>query len=159
MERSSGTLACRVCDAVLRVNRPLDSAGRCKGFAWITFKSAVGRDKAIEYNGESYAGQTLFVERSGQHRKAEAHGFEIFVKNFPYETEEAELLALFEHCGPVKRLNMPTNKKGGHGRCMGFAWLTFETEKAMKKACKMTGEDAPSLAGRRLFIEKAGQHK
>ena len=81
------------------------------------------------------------------------------MKNFPYETEEQELLGLFAKCGEITRLNMPTNKKGGHGRCMGFAWLTFDSEKAMKKACKMTGEDAPSLGGRRLFVEQAGKHK
>ena len=45
---------------------PMDSAGRCKGFAWITFKSAAGRDKAIEYNGESYAGR-LETERGPGH--------------------------------------------------------------------------------------------
>eukprot|EP00931_Biecheleriopsis_adriatica_P031377 TRINITY_DN18405_c0_g1_i3.p1 TRINITY_DN18405_c0_g1~~TRINITY_DN18405_c0_g1_i3.p1 ORF type:complete len:411 (-),score=130.35 TRINITY_DN18405_c0_g1_i3:115-1347(-) len=160
------------CGKISKMNMPLDSAGRCKGFAWITFKTAESRDKAIKYDGQDYAGKTLRVEKSGLHRSSNDEasrggkgagkgvgGLEVFVKNFPYETEETEVRKVFSECGEIARLNMPTNKKGGHGRCMGFAWITFKSEEGVTNACKLTGDNVAYIGGRKVFVEKSGQHR
>lgn len=155
------------CGKITKLNMPTLESGKCKGFAWITFKTAEARDKAIQRSGTMYIGRKLTVEKAGQHRKdAESQGtggkkgggkgskeLEVFVKNFPYETTETGLRKAFADCGEITRLHMPTVDTG---KCMGFAWITFANKEGMQRALDRSDED---LDGRRIFIEKSGLHK
>merc|ERR1712039_41018 len=78
---------------------------------------------------------------------------EVFVKNMSFETTPADLRKHFAACGSISQLKMPMV---GEGRCMGFAWITFKSAEALTAALALNNGD---LGGRRLFVEKSGQHK
>lgn len=161
------------CGQVLRLNIGQHEDGRCKGFAWITFKTKTGLAKALAYNGEEYCGKTLVVEKSGLHLQAGGGGEngsrkgggkkgkgkgnpeqEVFVRNLTYEATEADVRKHFEaSCGAIERMHMPV---APGGNCMGFAFMTFETMEGFIKATKMHGEQ---YDGRTLQVQKSGQHK
>jgi len=159
------------CGELIRVNMPTDDAGKCKGFAWITFSTTDGLDQALTLNGKEFKGVKLVVEKSGQHKKGDCEGkgkggkdrgrpppkgnkdWEVFVRNLPYEADEQTLRKDFLECGEIDRLHMPT--AGAEGKCMGFAWITFRTREGFENALAYNGDD---YAGRRMYVEKAGQH-
>mmetsp|Transcript_182121 Transcript_182121/g.443142 ORF Transcript_182121/g.443142 Transcript_182121/m.443142 type:complete len:475 (+) Transcript_182121:3-1427(+) len=55
------------CGEIERMHMPMRDT-KCMGFAWITFTTQEGVDKALGYNGDEYGGRRLKVEKSGQHR-------------------------------------------------------------------------------------------
>jgi len=159
------------CGKITRLNMPRKSDETCKGFAWVTFKNADGLKSAITFNGDEYAGRTIVVEKSGEHKKGgDAKGtagkagkegkgskgpseFEIFVKGLPFKTKESDLQTDFSECGEIEKLKMPTNEDG---KCKGFAWITFTTKEAVEEALKYDGDE---YGGCTIGVEKAGQHK
>jgi len=56
-----------VCGEIERMHMPTKGENKCMGFAWITFKTKDGLEKALEYDGDDYGGRRLKVEKSGQH--------------------------------------------------------------------------------------------
>ena len=80
--------------------------------------------------------------------------FEISVKNLPFEMDEKTLHTDFLECGEIDRVPMPV--VAGTQKTMGFAWITFKNAEGLKKALEFNDEE---YGGRRLFIEKSGQHR
>merc|ERR1712083_432854 len=78
-------------------------------------------------------------------------GFEVFIKNFAYETTEEELRKDFGECGEIVRMKMPMIE----GKSMGFAWITYENKEAVEKAVAYDGD---IYGNRRLKVERAGLH-
>merc|ERR1719221_1479586 len=116
-------------------------------------------EKALALHGTEYEGSQILVEKSGQHLsnptlapgkgkgrtkdadkgkdkdKDKGSGLEVFIKNFVYETTEEEIRKDFGECGEIVRLKMPMVE----GKSMGFAWVTYETKEAVKKAIEYDG--------------------
>merc|ERR1712194_782682 len=118
------------------------------------------------FHGSEYKGKELVVEQGGLHIGASEKGkskgkgktkgdpeLEVFVKNMPFEIDEETLRRDFIECGEIDRLHMPMKAKE---KCMGFAWVTFKTKEAVEKALIFNGDD---YGGRKLVVEKSGQHK
>lgn len=159
------------CGRIGLLTLPTRSTGRCKGFAWITFMTKKGFKKALVRNGSDFGGRILTVEKAGQHlvsrettdsqgkgkgkgkvQQQASSNLEIFVKNLAFEATEEGLRKHFSKCGEIPRMHIPFKV----GKCMGFAWVTFETSEALRRALDCNNE---VFQGRRLFVEKSGQHK
>lgn len=54
------------CGEITRMHMPA-KAGRCMGFAWITYKTTYGLDEALTYHLSDYGPRRLRVEKAGQH--------------------------------------------------------------------------------------------
>merc|ERR1712238_597040 len=132
-------------------------------------------DKAVELNGKEFGKSKIIVELASAHvgdvgkgkdkgkgkgkdkgkkckGKGKEKGFEVFVSNLSFETQEAELRKDFLECGEIERLHMPTK---GENKCMGFAWIVFKKIDGLQEALEFDGDD---YGGRRLKVEKAGEH-
>merc|ERR1712151_1111756 len=74
----------------------------------------------------------------------------VFVGGLPFSTTEEQLKKDFSECGTIVKFNMPLNDEG---RPKGIAFITFETEDAVKEALKYDGDE---YGGRTLKVNKAG---
>ena len=110
------------------------------------------------YSAASTQGSAFTVEKSrepGKDGKGKGNSdFEIFVKNLPFEMDEKTLRTDFLECGEIDRMHMPV--VADTQKTMGFAWVTFKNAEGLKKALEFNDEE---YGGRRLFIEKSGQHR
>ena len=74
----------------------------------------------------------------------------LYVGNFPYSVDEAQLRALFSEYGPISDFAMIMDRETG--RPKGFAFVTFATQQAAEKALEQDGRD---LGGRPLKVNMA----
>ena len=74
----------------------------------------------------------------------------IHVSNLPYKLDERDLRELFGDCGKIKDIRIPVDRKTDMNK--GFAFITFESDKAAKKA---TNYDGHSFYKRKLKIQVA----
>jgi RNA recognition motif-containing protein len=61
----------------------------------------------------------------------------VYVSNLPYKCEQADLRNLFIDCGKVLEIRIPVDRSTDMNR--GYGFITFETEKAAKKALNYNG--------------------
>ena len=71
----------------------------------------------------------------------------LYVGNFPFSVDEAQLRDLFSPYGEITELALITDRETG--RSKGFAFITFATQQAAEKALEMDGKD---LGGRNGLI-------
>ncbi len=74
----------------------------------------------------------------------------IYVGNFPYNTTEGELRALFEPHGTVHSLNLVTDRESGRSR--GFAFVEMDESEANAAINALNGMD---YKGRTLRVNEA----
>ena len=74
----------------------------------------------------------------------------LYVGNFPYSVDEAQLRSLFSEYGDISELAMIMDRETG--RPKGFAFITFATQQAAEKALDLNGRD---LGGRPLKVNVA----
>jgi RNA recognition motif-containing protein len=74
----------------------------------------------------------------------------LYVGNFPYSVDEAQLRSLFSAYGKISDLAMIMDRETG--RPKGFAFVSFETQQAAEKALEQNGKD---LGGRPLKVNMA----
>lgn len=74
----------------------------------------------------------------------------LYVGNFPYSVDEAQLRALFSAYGEISELAMIMDRDTG--RPKGFAFVTFASPQAAEKALEQNGRD---LGGRPLKVNVA----
>ena len=74
----------------------------------------------------------------------------LYVGNFPYSVDEAQLRKLFSEYGDISELAMIMDRETG--RPKGFAFITFATQQAAEKALDLNGRD---LGGRPLKVNVA----
>lgn len=74
----------------------------------------------------------------------------LYVGNFPYTVDEAQLRALFAPYGEITELAMIMDRETG--RPKGFAFVTFASQQAAEKALEQNGRD---LGGRPLKVNMA----
>lgn len=78
----------------------------------------------------------------------------IYVGNFPYSVDEAQLRALFSSYGDISDLALIMDRETG--RSKGFAFITFATQQAAEKALEQDGKE---LAGRKLRVNIAQERE
>lgn len=78
-------------------------------------------------------------------------GRKLFVGNFPYETGEAELEALFSQAGAIDTVRVMRDMSTGRARGFGFVEMQSE-EEAQAAIQKFNGHD---LGGRALVVNEA----
>jgi cold-inducible RNA-binding protein len=93
--------------------------------------------------------------------KPPAASLKVYVGNMSFKTGEKQLREVFEKCGHIKDIYIPTDRYNGQAR--GFAFVTFTEAIAAQRACDtLTGTE---LDGRELKVTLAGagrndgQHK
>jgi RNA recognition motif-containing protein len=74
----------------------------------------------------------------------------LYVGNFPYSVDEAQLRGLFTPYGEISELAMIMDRETG--RPKGFAFLTFASQQSAEKALELNGRD---LGGRPLKVNMA----
>lgn len=74
----------------------------------------------------------------------------LYVGNYPFSVDEAQLRDLFSDYGDISELAMITDRDTG--RSKGFAFITFATQQAAEKALELDGKD---LSGRKLRVNMA----
>jgi RNA recognition motif-containing protein len=74
----------------------------------------------------------------------------LYVGNFPYSVDEAQLRGLFTPYGEISELAMIMDRETG--RPKGFAFITFASQQAAEKALELNGRD---LGGRPLKVNMA----
>ena len=78
----------------------------------------------------------------------------LYVGNFPFSVDEAQLRELFSDYGEISELAMITDRETG--RSKGFAFITFATQQAAEKALELDGKD---LGGRKLRVNIAQERE
>ncbi len=78
----------------------------------------------------------------------------IYVGNLPWETEEAELQALFENYGEVESVKLIYDRNTG--RMRGFGFVEMEDEGAEKAVEELNEQE---FNGRQLRVNKAKEKK
>ncbi len=78
----------------------------------------------------------------------------LYVGNFPFSVDEAQLRELFSPYGDISELAMITDRDTG--RSKGFAFITFATQQAAEKALELDGKD---LGGRKLRVNIAQERE
>jgi RNA recognition motif-containing protein len=75
----------------------------------------------------------------------------LYVGNLPYETNEADLEALFTQAGPVESVNVIRDRETGRAR--GFAFVEMATDEGAQQAVTQLNER--NFGGRRLTVNEA----
>lgn len=127
------------------------------------FKSESGAVKAKEANGTEFMGRTLIIRLSsdpipeaGERKsgpgpqRTGGDGKTVFVGNLSYQSTQDSVKEFFENCGKVLNVRIAT-EAGGKPR--GFAHVEFESEEAVDKAMKLSGD---KLDGREIRVDHAG---
>lgn len=76
---------------------------------------------------------------------------DIFVGNFPFQTTEEELTALFEEHGQVDRVHLVNDRETGRPR--GFGFVTMKNDAEANAAIKAL--ENSDLGGRPLRVNEA----
>ncbi|MDN5850077.1 MAG: RNA-binding protein [Nitrococcus sp.] len=74
----------------------------------------------------------------------------LYVGNFPYSVDEAQLRTVFSVYGEISELAMIMDRDTG--RPKGFAFITFSSQQAAEKALEQNGRD---LGGRPMKVNMA----
>ncbi|MDN5865098.1 MAG: RNA-binding protein [Gammaproteobacteria bacterium] len=74
----------------------------------------------------------------------------LYVGNFPYSVDEAQLRGIFDQYGDISELALIKDRDTG--RPKGFGFITFATQEAAEKALEQNGNDCD---GRPLKVNMA----
>jgi len=156
------------CGPIQSFSMPTRDQGRSRGIAFATFTTTEGVAEALKFNDTDYGGCKLTVRmasekvekgklkgvpRSEEQAKGsdgDANPLEVIVKGIGFRTKENALREWLLPCGTFDSLRMPVNKKG---KSCGFAFVTFEDAKGVKRALKLSGSE---FDGRPCQVERMG---
>ena len=74
----------------------------------------------------------------------------LYVGNFPYSVDEAQIRELFSSYGDIEEVSVISDRNTGQSK--GFAFVTFATQNAAERALEQNGKD---LKGRALRVNIA----
>jgi len=75
----------------------------------------------------------------------------LFVRNFPYDLDDAQLKEIFEAAGEVVEAKVITDRYTGKSR--GFGFVTMGSPEAGEKAIAEIG--GTQIGGREIVVDKA----
>lgn len=135
-------------------------SGNLKGYGHIEFRRADSATKALDLNGEYLKDRYLTIDRPQVPRSlANAETREptakpagcrtIFIKNLPYETNEAEITEAFKVYGPIKSVRLAVWNHTG--KLKGIGYVDFKREDSAETAVKKSGTLA--IQGRKTVVD------
>lgn len=109
---------------------------KLKGFAFVTFKTQTGVQKACETKNHFYKGRKMGVRAAKQSGEAtqltkKLQELKIFASGFPLDTQEREIYHLFGSFGEVDRVMMQNHSKTREFR--GFAYIVMKNKIEMSQ--------------------------
>ncbi|KAF7684664.1 Polyadenylate-binding protein, cytoplasmic and nuclear [Astathelohania contejeani] len=118
--------------------------GKSKGFGFIQFRNKINAKQAIKYaNGTNMKNSKLKVEKyvpKGERESGEVPEVKftnLYVKNFPSDVTEEDLVNLLSKYGKITSIFFPLREDG---TTKGFAFFNFEThESALRAIEKLHG--------------------
>lgn len=135
------------CGEIVKIHRMcFQDSGKFRGIALITFATAEGASKAMEWDGTQWEGRFLTVKPGKAEPKAAPTpanepewekpegSTTAYVGNLSYEATEADLREKF---AGVVGVRFKTDKDTGKPR--GFAFVEFASEAALEEAMKLSG--------------------
>jgi len=140
-------------------------SGRCKGHAFVTVQTQEEADRLRGYDDTDFTvaenTRTLKISdfiprrrnnrrrrnrqggrrpRDGQPRKFQQDDEsmrEVYVSNVPWSATEDDFRRVFEHCGEIVDITIPTIYNSGKPK--GFAFVRFATNEGREKAVELDG--------------------
>jgi len=127
---------------------------------FVEFKSASAVKEAVKLNGTTYEGKFLEIKPADspvkQPQKVSTQTYSLFVKNLAFKTTEEKLRKVFEKCGEISSVRLPTHKDTG--KKTGFAFIEFATQKGLQNSLHKAMSKI-TLDGRQLILKPANKVK
>ena len=125
--------------------------------AYVVYEEADSVEKAVARSGVEYEGHKLRLDYADRSRSMASNvkagvsaGLSVFVGNLPFNVSEQQLYDVFDGCGELTAVRVVRDPLLALGK--GFAFVTFGTAAAVKKALAMQGV---AIDGRELRLTKA----
>lgn len=134
--------------------------GKLKGYAFVTFVSAIDAERACAQHDHMLNGKSMGVKEAKSRTEAIAYsktlqGFKIFAKGFPQETKEKDVYQLFCKFGSVERVQMQFNPKTKLFK--GFCYVIMKSPASYHKLVKL--KTLNFLNKHKIFIGPAASKK
>lgn len=154
------------CGEIEKLTLPMNDEGRPKGIVFIKYKTKAGVEAALKFDGDTYGGRTLKVNRAGDRGakgdKGKGKGdkgksgrgnndLTVCVRGLPFATKEDQLRNDFAECGELVACRMLLNDQG---TCKGVAFIEYKDEAGVKKAVEFHETD---YGGRTIYVSPAGE--
>jgi len=114
----------------------------------------------VKLNGSEYQGKYLEIKPAATantpQKKVAGPTHTLFVKNLSFKTSDDKLRKLFEKCGEIASIRVPTHKDTG--KKTGFAFIEFATNEALQQALHKNMSKL-KLDGRQLILTGANKVK
>nr|NP_001088471.1 uncharacterized protein LOC495336 [Xenopus laevis]AAH84798.1 LOC495336 protein [Xenopus laevis] len=141
---------------ILSCKIAMDENGNSKGYGFVHFENEECAKRAIQkVNNMSICGKVVYVgnfiprsDRKSQNRKQKFNN--IYVKNFPPETDDEKLKEMFTEFGEIKSACV---MKDSEGKSKGFGFVCYlNPEHAEAAVAAMHGKE---IGGRSLYASRA----
>mmetsp|Transcript_60164 Transcript_60164/g.143408 ORF Transcript_60164/g.143408 Transcript_60164/m.143408 type:complete len:249 (+) Transcript_60164:34-780(+) len=131
------------CGRVRSVKMILDSRGRFRGFAFVTFQKKGAVERALALDGGELCGSIISVRQAEQPveptKKEEAPCQRVYVGHIPLEATEKVLRKDFGECGRIENLRMLF--KPGTKEFKGTAFITYADRSGVEEALKFNNTE------------------
>ena len=126
--------------------------------AYVVFEAAESVESAVAKSGIEYEGHKLRLDYADRSRSAadktkagvSSAGLSVFVGNLPFNVSEQQLYDVFDGCGDLTAVRVVRDPLLSLGK--GFAFVTFGSSAAVKRALAMQGV---AIDGRELRLTRA----
>jgi len=138
--------------------------GRFRGLARVTYETAAGATKSLEWNNTDFGGRSINVEINQGRPSMGGAGASagktyptdaaepsntVFLGNLAFTVTDDQIYEAFGVCGTVTSVRLATDRETGQPR--GFGHCEFETVEAATAAVAMTGVDVSGRGVRVTF--------
>ena len=126
--------------------------------AYVVYDTVEAVDSAVASSGIEYEGHKLRLDYADSSKSTASRakagsvsaGLSVFVGNLPFNVSEQQLYDVFDGCGAVTAVRVVRDPLLALGK--GFAFVTFDTTAAVKRALAMQGV---AIDGRELRLTRA----
>ncbi|CAG8670814.1 7346_t:CDS:2 [Acaulospora morrowiae] len=123
-----------------------DNRGRSQGIGYIEFESSEDAQGALRLTGKEIDGRRVNVsitvnQKNGYATKRDTSepSETIFIGNLPFEVTEDEIRGIFDQCGDIISVRLPTHQDTGKPR--GFGYVTFANIATAQNALELDGTE------------------
>ena len=126
------------CGTVKKVSIPVNA----RGYAFIEFQNKESKENALLLNKSYFRGlvMTIMEKQSNPNDR-----LSVYVGNVDWTTTTNELRQFFAHCGPMKRITIPSL----YGMSKGYAYIEFQNQTSKESALLLNQSE---FKGRTLTI-------
>jgi RNA recognition motif-containing protein len=134
---------------ITRINLPMSSTGKNKGFAYVDFKTKQALDCALSLTEGLIGGRRVLIKSANDFSNRPAAAAEnapkaganisrnppskiLYVGNLDFDINEGDLKNHFAFAGKVLRVRLATFEDSG--KCKGFGFVDFDDEGSVRRA-------------------------